>query len=273
MEPEQHKLNLHFFAASSNVLSGLIIIYICQFFPNGENYMLMMLIFIVFFGLYMYRLGLILGNIVSFIYILSFQIYITYFIDLDPAQYVMLTYLAWLTEGFSIVAGYISEQNDRKLFIQRRTIHDQNIIISKEKKKSENLLLNILPEHIAIRLKTKKETIADLHTNTTVLFADIVGFTDLSTRVSAKELVKILNRVFSHFDMLTEKYSLIQFCYFLYLAGIVCRIPTFVFLCSRANAISLNIPMNIKVKSIRIDIKKEKLSANELSLKYPRSVF
>ncbi len=156
----------------------------------------------------MYRLGLILGIIVSFIYILSFQIYITFFVDLDPAHYVMLTYLAWLIEGFSIVAGYISEQNDRKLFIQQRTIRDQNIIIIKEKKKSENLLLNILPEHIANRLKIKKETIADLHNNSTVLFADIVGFTNLSTQVSAEELVKILNQVFSHFDRLTEKYRL-----------------------------------------------------------------
>ncbi|MBE9130020.1 CHASE domain-containing protein, partial [Coleofasciculus sp. LEGE 07081] len=80
--------------------------------------------------------------------------------------------------------------------------------IEAEREKSELLLLNILPKPIADRLKQKTETIADSFTEVTVLFADIVGFTQLSERLSPTELVKLLNEIFSAFDQLTETYNL-----------------------------------------------------------------
>ncbi len=77
-----------------------------------------------------------------------------------------------------------------------------------EQEKSEQLLLNILPMPIAHRLKQQEQTIADDFPSATVLFADIVGFTELSGEVSPIELVEILNVVFSEFDYLAEKHSL-----------------------------------------------------------------
>lgn len=77
-----------------------------------------------------------------------------------------------------------------------------------EQEKSEQLLLNILPMPIANRLKQQEQTIADDFPSATVLFADIVGFTELSGEVSPIELVEILNVVFSEFDYLAEKHSL-----------------------------------------------------------------
>lgn len=77
-----------------------------------------------------------------------------------------------------------------------------------EQKKSDKLLLNILPKPIAERLKRQEQTIADDFAEVTVLFADIVGFTKLSSRVSPTELVKLLNRIFSEFDKLTETHGL-----------------------------------------------------------------
>ncbi len=77
-----------------------------------------------------------------------------------------------------------------------------------EQAKSEQLLLNILPMPIANRLKQQEQTIADDFPSATVLFADIVGFTELSGEVSPIELVEILNVVFSEFDYLAEKHSL-----------------------------------------------------------------
>ncbi|MEJ2596504.1 MAG: adenylate/guanylate cyclase domain-containing protein [bacterium] len=198
----------HLLAASSNVLSGLVIIYVLQFFPDGEDIMLMLLIFIIFFGLYMYRLGLILGTWVSLIYIISYQFFIAYYGQMDHSQFILLTFLAWLTESFSIIAGYISEQNDRKIFLQQRIISEQKNTIQKEKDKSESLLLNILPGQIADRLRFKQEIIADRHSYVSILFADIVKFTDLAAEVTADELVKVLNHIFSRFDELTVKYHL-----------------------------------------------------------------
>ncbi|NES81324.1 MAG: adenylate/guanylate cyclase domain-containing protein [Moorea sp. SIO2B7] len=73
---------------------------------------------------------------------------------------------------------------------------------------SERLLLNILPKSIAQRLKGKENTIADSFTNVTVLFADLVGFTQLSATISPAEVVDLLNKIFSRFDQLVEKYGL-----------------------------------------------------------------
>ncbi|MEQ8536918.1 MAG: adenylate/guanylate cyclase domain-containing protein [Coleofasciculus sp. D1-CHI-01] len=77
-----------------------------------------------------------------------------------------------------------------------------------EQEKSERLLLNILPETIAERLKQNPICIADGFTDVTILFADIVGFAKLSERISPTELVNLLNEIFSAFDHLTEKHNL-----------------------------------------------------------------
>lgn len=77
-----------------------------------------------------------------------------------------------------------------------------------EQQKSENLLLNILPQPIAQRLKQEPQAIADGFSNVTVLFADIVGFTQLSTQISPEKLVSLLNNIFSAFDELVEKHGL-----------------------------------------------------------------
>lgn len=77
-----------------------------------------------------------------------------------------------------------------------------------EREKSENLLLNILPESIAKRLKTNPETIADRFEEASVLFADIENFTVLSENISPQELVSMLDEIFSEFDALAEKYGL-----------------------------------------------------------------
>ncbi len=81
-------------------------------------------------------------------------------------------------------------------------------ILRSEQETSERLLLNILPEAIALRLKQGENPIADSFSDVTILFADLVGFTELSSRTTPQELVKLLNCIFSDFDQLTEKYHL-----------------------------------------------------------------
>lgn len=74
--------------------------------------------------------------------------------------------------------------------------------------RSERLLLNILPEPIAERLKAEESPIADRIDEVTVLFADVVGFTPLSQLLSADDVVLLLNRIFSCFDDLCERFGL-----------------------------------------------------------------
>ena len=71
-----------------------------------------------------------------------------------------------------------------------------------EKERSEQLLLNILPRAIVARLNGGETVIADQLWNVTILFADLVGFTRLSSRLSAADLVRLLNGLFSEFDRL-----------------------------------------------------------------------
>jgi adenylate cyclase len=80
--------------------------------------------------------------------------------------------------------------------------------IEEEKGRSERLLLNVLPRPIAERLKTGESVIADRFECVTVVFADIVGFTRLSERLSPGELVVILDRIFSAFDELADRHGL-----------------------------------------------------------------
>ncbi len=79
--------------------------------------------------------------------------------------------------------------------------------LSLEKERSEQLLLNILPFEIAERLK-RAESPTEYFAEVTILFADIVGFTHLSTQLEPMQLVAGLNQIFSAFDQLTEKYGL-----------------------------------------------------------------
>ena len=96
--------------------------------------------------------------------------------------------------------------------LEKKYFHDKEIKYQKqikiEQEKSDKLLLNILPESIAQRLKNGESLIADDFEDSTVLFADLAGVTKLSSTISATDVVMQLNSIFSLFDGLLIKYSL-----------------------------------------------------------------
>jgi adenylate cyclase len=71
----------------------------------------------------------------------------------------------------------------------------------------ETLLLNVLPHEIAERLQDDPRAIADHFDDTTILFADVVDFTPLSSRLGPTELVGMLDRLFTRFDELADRYG------------------------------------------------------------------
>ena len=75
-------------------------------------------------------------------------------------------------------------------------------------RRSERLLLNVLPEPIANRLRRGEEPIADYHEEISVLFADLAGFTVRSAHETPAQTVAVLNEVFSVFDGLVGRYGL-----------------------------------------------------------------
>ena len=80
--------------------------------------------------------------------------------------------------------------------------------ISKEKQRSEELLLNILPAETAEELKTKGSAESKLINSVTVLFTDFKGFTQLSEKLTAKELVGEINECFSAFDHIMQRHGI-----------------------------------------------------------------
>lgn len=80
--------------------------------------------------------------------------------------------------------------------------------LEQEHERAEGLLLNILPEQIAQRLKTNPKSIARSYDEVSILFADIVGFTEISASMPAADLVDMLNGLFSRFDDLAIELGL-----------------------------------------------------------------
>jgi adenylate cyclase len=76
--------------------------------------------------------------------------------------------------------------------------------IEQEKKRSEVLLRNILPPEIAMRLRKGETNIADHFEDATIIFTGVVGFTKITARMRAFEIVSCLNRLFSEFDRLAD---------------------------------------------------------------------
>lgn len=81
-------------------------------------------------------------------------------------------------------------------------------LLEHEHERSESLLENILPRSVIERLKGGETIIADRYASVTIVFADIVDFTRLSTVLKPNELVTKLNQIFSRFDKLVDTYSL-----------------------------------------------------------------
>ena len=71
--------------------------------------------------------------------------------------------------------------------------------------RSEKLLRNILPAAIAERLKGRPQTIGERHDEATIVFADLVGFTEMSIRMDAEALVKLLDSLFRRMDDLASE--------------------------------------------------------------------
>ncbi|MEE3717179.1 adenylate/guanylate cyclase domain-containing protein [Tumidithrix elongata RA019] len=110
--------------------------------------------------------------------------------------------LIWvcIMENLSV---FLYERLQKSEFMARSQLNKAYQELTFQKERSEQLLLNILPQSIAERLKDRS-LIVDSFADVTVLFADIVGFTQLSAQIPPSQLVELLNQIFSRFDRLAE---------------------------------------------------------------------
>jgi class 3 adenylate cyclase len=124
-----------------------------------------------------------------------------------PLQTTMFFFALNFMVVSTVVYLLIRYSASEKQKIQARLIETHRLL-QIEQDRSERLLLNILPGAIAERLKNSNQTIADGFADVTVMFADIVNFTQVAAGLTPQQVFAMLNRIFSSFDEFAEKYGL-----------------------------------------------------------------
>lgn len=164
---------------------------------------------------YAYYVGLILATIfyftflrLQFVYavVVAWTVVLTYLAatlwirPLPPRVFVLNSSFLLCANVVAMFAGYFLERAIRTEYLERRASHV-------ERARSERLLRNILPEPVADRLKQGEVVIAESFPEVTVLFADLVDFTQICERSTPGELVEFLTEVFSVFDGLAARHG------------------------------------------------------------------
>ncbi len=128
-------------------------------------------------------------------------------------KYRMIAFLSTLFVFF-LIALFLWFNNKKqkrinlKLTLQKKEIEERTFQLVEEKKKSDDLLLNILPSEMAEELKLNGTTKAKAFTMVTVMFTDFKDFTTVSEKVSAELLVDEIHHCFSAFDRIIQKYKI-----------------------------------------------------------------
>ncbi|XP_062427227.1 adenylate cyclase type 3 isoform X2 [Rhea pennata] len=147
-------------------------------------------------------------------------------------------YLCAITVG--TMSYYMADRKHRKAFLEARQSLEVKLNLEEQSQQQERLMLSILPKHVADEmLKDMKKDPSQKelqqfntmymyrHENVSILFADIVGFTQLSSSCSAQELVKLLNELFARFDKLAARHHQLRIkilgdCYYC-----ICGLPDY----------------------------------------------
>jgi class 3 adenylate cyclase len=106
------------------------------------------------------------------------------------------------------LSWFLARRASQRLKSQNLQIQAQNLQIQEEQRKSDALLLNILPGEIATELKASGQATPRYYESATVLFSDFVNFTSLSAKLSPNELIDELNECFLAFDEICERHGL-----------------------------------------------------------------
>ena len=109
---------------------------------------------------------------------------------------------------FLAISQYRLRQANKTEILLRKKVRNRTKDLETEKKKSDDLLLNILPHQIAEELKTAGTVKAKRHEQVTVFLSDFIGFTLISQQLEPEELVNEIDFYFSAFDRIVEKHGL-----------------------------------------------------------------
>lgn len=191
------------------LIGGLGIALMTAIAPEPANYLyygglMLIIMFIHTFS----RLRFVYATITSLTIVIAYEV-VAIWNNTPLSIFVSNNFFFLSANLIGMFSSYMIEYYNRKEFVQRK-------LLETEQAKTEELLLNILPKGIVERLKQPlgdikiefSQVIVDKFEDVSILFADIVGFTNLSSRISPEALVVFLSELFSVFDNLAEKHHL-----------------------------------------------------------------
>ncbi|XP_065483815.1 adenylate cyclase type 8 [Caloenas nicobarica] len=122
-----------------------------------------------------------------------------------------------------IFISYLSDRAQRQAFLETRRCVEARLRLETENQRQERLVLSVLPRFVVLEMINDMSTVEGEHLqhqfhkiyihryeNVSILFADVKGFTNLSTTLSAQELVRMLNELFARFDRLAHEHHCLR---------------------------------------------------------------
>uniref|UniRef100_A0AAY4AIR8 Adenylate cyclase type 8 n=1 Tax=Denticeps clupeoides TaxID=299321 RepID=A0AAY4AIR8_9TELE len=117
-----------------------------------------------------------------------------------------------------VFISYLSDRAQRQAFLETRRCMEARLRLETENQRQERLVLSVLPRFVVLEMINDMTNVEDetlqhqfhriyihRYENVSILFADVKGFTNLSTTLSAQELVRMLNELFARFDRLAHE--------------------------------------------------------------------
>uniref|UniRef100_A0A673MB86 adenylate cyclase n=1 Tax=Sinocyclocheilus rhinocerous TaxID=307959 RepID=A0A673MB86_9TELE len=133
----------------------------------------------------------------------------------------VLLFLCINTAGMFI--SYLSDRAQRQAFLETRRCIEARLRLETENQRQERLVLSVLPRFVVLEMINDMTNVEDetlqhqfhriyihRYENVSILFADVKGFTNLSTTLSAQELVRMLNELFARFDRLAHEHHCLR---------------------------------------------------------------
>ncbi|XP_054133457.1 adenylate cyclase type 8 isoform X2 [Melozone crissalis] len=165
----------------------------------------------------------ILAGLVTSVLQLIMQLVIPRFAVTSLNQIAAQAVLFMCMNTAGIFISYLSDRAQRQAFLETRRCVEARLRLETENQRQERLVLSVLPRFVVLEMINDMTNVEDEHLqhqfhkiyihryeNVSILFADVKGFTNLSTTLSAQELVRMLNELFARFDRLAHEHHCLR---------------------------------------------------------------